>query len=324
MTITRLSILELAARHRLDAPALSSLWRIAHLEAQPPGLIPALRKGFAFAAAVLAGLGLLFLLASNWGALPRGGKFALLQVLIVVSCVGAVMLPRARQALALFGLLSIGGLFATMGQSYQTGADPWQLFALWSALALPLALGARSDVVWSAWVIVAMAGVATWDAAQTGSWRLSSGDLPAHARALLPAITVVILMSRPLSRFSGAGRVSFNLALLFATSSVATVGSIAAFSRWNSAYYGLALLVLATATALLSLRKLFDITALSTASLGLIFLLVLGSVDMFLEGSDKAWFASLLLIGIFAVGLLAFAVWAILSLARRYQAGGAQ
>ena len=32
----------------------------------------------------------------------------------------------------------IGALFALIGQIYQTGADPWQLFALWSLLQIPL------------------------------------------------------------------------------------------------------------------------------------------------------------------------------------------
>lgn len=322
MVSPRLAILELAVRHRLDAAALSSLWRIAHFTTQPPHLIPILRKGSAYVAAILAGLGLIFVLASNWIALPRGAKFALLQTLVIVACAGSVLLPRARQALALFGLLAIGGLFATIGQSYQTGADPWQLFALWSVLAVPLALGARSDVVWSAWVIVTMAGVAAWDAAQSGTWRLSRYDLDTHVQAMLPAVAVVILMSKPLSRLSGAGRVSFNLALLLVTCSLATIGGMAVFSNGHAGYYVLALLLLAIGAALLSLRAVFDVTALSLMSLGLIFLLVLGSAELLM--SDKVWLLSLTLIGGLAVGLLALAVWAILSLSRHYQAGGAQ
>lgn len=39
----------------------------------------------------------------------------------------------------------IGALFALIGQIYQTGADPWQLFALWSALQIPLFI-ARPNV----------------------------------------------------------------------------------------------------------------------------------------------------------------------------------
>lgn len=94
--------------------------------------------------------------------------FLLLETLVVAACYGAGRLARFRIGLALFGLLSIGALLGFFGQHYQTGADPWQLFALWSALSLPLAFASRSDLVWSAWVIVAMCAVSTWLMAQEG------------------------------------------------------------------------------------------------------------------------------------------------------------
>ncbi len=42
-----------------------------------------------------------------------------------------------RQALLLALALNIGALLALVGQTYQTGADPWQLFATWALLLLP-------------------------------------------------------------------------------------------------------------------------------------------------------------------------------------------
>ena len=66
--------------------------------------------------------------------LPRNGGHTL-----VVAGLGAMLLPVWRAPLALLVFLITGGLFASIGQTYQTGADPWQLFALWAALGLPLA-----------------------------------------------------------------------------------------------------------------------------------------------------------------------------------------
>ena len=43
--------------------------------------------------------------------------------------------------MGLLAMLGMGALFAYFGQTYQTGADPWQLFALWAALSLPLRPG---------------------------------------------------------------------------------------------------------------------------------------------------------------------------------------
>lgn len=42
--------------------------------------------------------------------------------------------------MAFIGAVLIGALFALIGQIYQTGADLWQLFALWTVLQIPLLL----------------------------------------------------------------------------------------------------------------------------------------------------------------------------------------
>ncbi len=55
--------------------------------------------------------------------------------------------PVGRAALFLSALLT-GALFALIGQTYQLGADPWELFALWSVLLLPWAFAARQPDLW--------------------------------------------------------------------------------------------------------------------------------------------------------------------------------
>ena len=50
-----------------------------------------------------------------------------------------------------------------MGQTYQTGADPWQLFATWALLLLPLAALGRSPLLWTlAWLLGQLALVLYW------------------------------------------------------------------------------------------------------------------------------------------------------------------
>ncbi len=56
--------------------------------------------------------------------------------------------PWTAQALLLAGVLVLGALLALFGQTYQTGADPWQLFATWALLISPLVLFSRSEVLW--------------------------------------------------------------------------------------------------------------------------------------------------------------------------------
>src|SRR5207245_5079115 len=128
-------------RHELDAPRVKRLRQLAGLDAEPAALATWLPRGVAVLGAALGGFGVVLWIAANWETFGRFGRFALLQGLIAAMCVGALAKPRARAPLGLIALFGIGGLFAYFGQTYQSGADPWQLFALWAALALPLCLG---------------------------------------------------------------------------------------------------------------------------------------------------------------------------------------
>ncbi|HBO37688.1 MAG TPA: beta-carotene 15,15'-monooxygenase, partial [Pasteurellaceae bacterium] len=91
--------------------------------------------------------------AANWDYLSKFQKLYATQGLLGLTTVSAVFfyikeakrLPKARLKFisASFFFASavlIGTLFALIGQIYQTGADPWQLFALWSILQIPLLL----------------------------------------------------------------------------------------------------------------------------------------------------------------------------------------
>ncbi|CAM3988878.1 GDYXXLXY domain-containing protein [Bordetella muralis] len=103
--------------------------------------------------------------AANWEALSKTQRFAGAQVLLAVCVVAAAWLGwRLRAAdgarrygpdalLALAGLL-LGALLALLGQTYQTGADTWELFAWWGMLLLPWALVAMSQAVWLLWLVV--------------------------------------------------------------------------------------------------------------------------------------------------------------------------
>ncbi|WP_290437262.1 DUF2157 domain-containing protein [Aeromonas caviae] len=66
-------------------------------------------------------------------------------------------------ALLLALALNLGALLALVGQTYQTGADPWQLFATWALMLLPLAALGRSPLLWTlAWLLGQLALVLYW------------------------------------------------------------------------------------------------------------------------------------------------------------------
>ena len=313
---------ELAAEHRLSAGALRRLESLAGFDREPESLSRWLPIGIAGLAAALGGLGLIFWVAANWEILGRFGRFAVLESAIVAMGLGALLHTGARPALALVILLASGGLFAYFGQTYQTGADPWQLFALWAALSLPLCLGVRSELLWSPWALVAMTAISLWMHAHTGHrWRVEPDDLMAHLVGWVAALLVLGFLSAPLRRFTSAGpwalRTAATLTVVIIT--LTALGNL--FSRTIGAHYALALVVLAVAAAAFSTRRGFDIFALSAVALGLNTLLVAGLARWLVEwGDDGDWLGRLFLIGIFAALMLAASVNGVLRLSRRHAA----
>ena len=98
--------------------------------------------------------GAVFFVAANWQHYGVIGRFLILQTAFLI-CVGiawwrAPPHPIGQAALILATLL-IGALLALFGQSYQTGADVYELFFAWAALALPFALAGCSGAAWALW-----------------------------------------------------------------------------------------------------------------------------------------------------------------------------
>jgi uncharacterized membrane protein len=107
--------------------------------------------------ACLCAAGVVFFVAANWGALhpwARMGLVAggLLATALAAGTLGLRTVP-GQAALLLSGLL-FGPLVAIYGQAYQTGADAWELFALWTAVFTAHALLARFGALWVAWLIL--------------------------------------------------------------------------------------------------------------------------------------------------------------------------
>ena len=321
----RLALYELAAEHRLDAQGMERLQQLGGLRDEPASLRHWLPRGVAVLAAALGGLGIVFWVAANWDTLGQFGRFALLQGVVTVMCLGALWRPAARIPLGLLALLGIGGLFAYFGQTYQTGADPWQLFVLWAALALPLCLGVRSDVLWAPWALVAVTGAALWVQAHTGHrWRVEPDDLRAHLMGWSAALAVVGALSAPLRPTTGAGDWALRTALTLAVVMITATALGGLFMRDTAWHYGLGLVVLALAAVVLAQPSWFDVFGLSAVALGLNTLVVAGLGRLLFEthGSGDL-IGRLLLLGVVAAGLLAASVTGVSRLARRHAAPGA-
>lgn len=320
----RLALYELTARHQLDAAGSQKLAQIAGLNREPAQLAYWLPRGVAVLAAALGGFGVILWIAANWETLGRFGRFALLQALFLVMCAGALVKPSARAPLGLLALLTIGGLFAYFGQTYQTGADPWQLFAVWAVLALPLCLSVRSDVLWTPWALIVSTGISLWVYAHTSHrWRVEPQDLRIYAMAWSAALGLTLALSPVFRRWSGSGLWAMRTAVTLATIMITTTSLGALFDREMSLLYGLGLCLLAGAAFALASRQLFEIFGLSAVGLGLNVLLIFGLGKLlFRDTHGDNWIGAMLLLGLAAAGLLAGTMSVLLRLSRRDVAQG--
>ncbi|MGS0743306.1 DUF2157 domain-containing protein [Glaciimonas sp. GG7] len=114
-----------------------------------------LEKVCLFSGALFLVVGVIFFFAFNWQELPRLAKFSLLQGMLITAALLAhrFTLDTAKgQAAMLAAMLLCGALLAYFGQTYQTGADPYQLFLTWSMLIFPWVLISRLNTAWCLWL----------------------------------------------------------------------------------------------------------------------------------------------------------------------------
>ncbi len=142
-------------------------------------------RAFVSRAALVLGAGLVlsavvYFFAFNWHLLHRAVKFAVLEGGLAGAALASLKLKGLPRQVALtFAAVLLGPLLAVYGQVYQTGADPWMLFAVWALLALPFAAGARWTPLWV--LLVAVANVALWQWWDDFVWREGEWEVLAHA-----------------------------------------------------------------------------------------------------------------------------------------------
>ena len=303
----RLSLYELAARYDLSPEQSAALRELSGLDTEPTSAPHWLGRTMAVLAATLIGLGIILWLAANWADLSRMAKFGLLEGLIAVVMLGAALRPAARAPLLLLALLAQGGTLAFFGQTYQTGADPWQLFALWAALALPLALAARSDALWVPFAIIASSGVALWTYAHTGhTWFMREESSAGYFLGWVMSLMIVAWLSPlpALQRWTQAGIWSFRTSITLAVIMITLTALSALFSSHIQAHYILGLIVLGGAAFSFNAIRLIDVFAFSVLGLALDTLLICGLARLLLEGGRGDWLGSLFMLGLVAAGLV--------------------
>jgi uncharacterized membrane protein len=177
------------------------------------------------AGAALVAVALVFFIAYNWHAMGSVARFALVEGAIVVAV--AIALWRGPDttmgaAALCAAAIATGALLALVGQTYQTGADTWELFAAWALAILPWTLLGRQAPLWllmlaivnlasQAWfarwgmasaaggqgalwtlVLVNAGALALWEIGRRRSWRAFEADWALRVVAAASGVAATI------------------------------------------------------------------------------------------------------------------------------------
>jgi uncharacterized membrane protein len=140
---------------------LGTALRIAGVTPAPAQWRTFIERMLVWMGAILVAAAAAYFIAANWHALGRYGKFALVEAALAAA-IGVVWwrgLDDVAGRAALFaGAMVTGVLLALVGQVYQTGADTFELFAVWAVCIVPWAVVGRQPALWM--LVVALADIA--------------------------------------------------------------------------------------------------------------------------------------------------------------------
>ncbi|MFT4301840.1 MAG: DUF4401 domain-containing protein [Desulfovibrio sp.] len=109
--------------------------------------------------------GLICFIAWNWGDMRPFERMALVGLVVAGGGIGAVVRgldTRLGQALLLTCGVAMGPMLAVFGQTYQTGAELWELFKVWTILLVLLAIAGKQAGLWFASWLSGNVFVALW------------------------------------------------------------------------------------------------------------------------------------------------------------------
>lgn len=109
--------------------------------------------------------GIIFFLAYNWSDLHKFIKLGLVELLLVFLLLVAIFrksLDFINQVVLLAIVVSIGLCFTVFGQIYQTGADAYDLFLVWTLAAIPFVLVSRFPSLWMLFLVLINTTLILW------------------------------------------------------------------------------------------------------------------------------------------------------------------
>lgn len=151
MSNDKQQILDWVASGHLAPSQLERALEVTHSVPSPADNLRFLSRVVLTFAMLLLCSGVIFFFAYNWDDLSRYSKFAIAQGALILSLLPLLRLNPQQPAgqTALFAAcLLVGALLALVGQTYQSGADTYELFLVWALLITPWVVLACMPALW--------------------------------------------------------------------------------------------------------------------------------------------------------------------------------
>lgn len=171
-------VLDWIAQGRVRQGAESDALRIAGLTPTPQQWRHFLDRMMLWLSAIFGGAAVIFFLAYNWHDMGRYAKFGLAEALLLMSLLACWRLDlqsAAGKACLLLATLLVGALLALVGQTYQTGADTYELFTAWALATFIWVVLAQLGALWLVWLALLNLAVALYFSTFGGIWGVVFG-----------------------------------------------------------------------------------------------------------------------------------------------------
>lgn len=156
-TLTRIELDRVAEHYKLDSQGVDALLKATQAEPSAPETRRFFERLLGIGGMLSIAASLVFFVAANWSRLAVFGRFGLLELVLLACGITAILKPppaRLGRAAMFMAFVATGALLALFGQTYQTGADVYELFLTWALLGLPLAILGSWSVTSAAWLLV--------------------------------------------------------------------------------------------------------------------------------------------------------------------------
>ena len=197
-------VLDWIAQGRVRPGAESDALRIAGLTPTAQQWRHFLDRMMLWLSAIFGGAAVIFFLAYNWADMGRYAKFGLAEALLLMSllaCWRFDLQSVAGKACLLLATLLVGALLALVGQTYQTGADTYELFTAWALASFIWVVLAQLGALWLVWLALLNLAAALYFSTFGGIWGIAFG--PQDQLWVLFALNTVALLAWETAAYFG-------------------------------------------------------------------------------------------------------------------------